>query len=122
MREICTGSPRGFEIEPNSSFYYRECEHAATPYKAQLIHMASFSIREEEGGGIPKKGTLRGFLHEYESQTQEFRDHITFSEFCKIMVRRSKQHDEDIFLLSIFDGSPTCSARACIEELDTFLH
>ena len=37
------------------------------------------------------------------------------------MVRRSKQHNDDIFLLSIFDGSPTCSARAWIEELDTFL-
>ena len=82
--------------------------------------MANFSMRREEEEEMPKKGTLRGFLHEYESQTQRFRDHITFPEFCKIMVRRSKKHDEDIFLLSIFDGSPTCSARAWIEELDTF--
>ena len=27
----------------------------------------------------------------------------------------------DRFVLSIFDGSPTCSARAWVEELDTFL-
>ena len=27
----------------------------------------------------------------------------------------------DRFLLSTFDGSPTCSARAWVEELDTFL-
>ena len=27
----------------------------------------------------------------------------------------------DRFLLSIFDGSPTCSTRAWVEELDTFL-
>ena len=27
----------------------------------------------------------------------------------------------DRFLVSIFDGSPTCSARAWVEELDTFL-
>ena len=70
---------------------------------------------------MPKRGTLSGFLHEYESQNQKFRDHITFSDFCKIMVRRTNQHYIDIFLLSIFYGSPTCSARAWVEELDTFL-
>ena len=32
MREICTGSPRGFEIESSSRFSCRGCEHAATPY------------------------------------------------------------------------------------------
>ena len=75
----------------------------------------------EEEGGMPKEGTLSGFLHEYESQTQKFRDHITFPEFCKIMVRRSNQLDMDIFLLSTFYGSLTCSVRAWMEELDTFL-
>ena len=68
-----------------------------------------------------KRGTLSGFLHEYESQTQKFRDHITFLEFFQIKVRRSKQHNVDRFLLSTFDGSPTCSAKAWVEELDTFL-
>ena len=62
---------------------------------------ATIALEEE----MSKKGTLIGFLHEYESQTQRFRDHITFPEFCKIMVRRSKQHDEDRFILSVFDGS-----------------
>ena len=100
------------DLESKYSFSYREYEHVATPYKVQHIHMARFSMRREEEGGMPKKGTLRGFLHEYESQTQKFRDHIIFSEFCKIMVRRSKKHNVGIFLLSIFDGSPTCSARA----------
>ena len=33
MRDICTGSPRGFETESNSSFSYGRCEHASTPYK-----------------------------------------------------------------------------------------
>ena len=68
-REICTESPRGFETESKSRFSYGECEHAATPYDAQCIHMASFSIREREEEGMPKRGTLSGFLHEYESQT-----------------------------------------------------
>ena len=43
-REICIGSPRGFETESNSRFSYRECEHAATPYKVQCSHMANFAI------------------------------------------------------------------------------
>ena len=83
--------------------------------------MPSLAMREIKEEGMIKRGTLSGFLNEYESQTQRFRDHITFPEFCKIMVRRSKQHDEDRFLLSVFDGSPTCLAKAWIEELDTFL-
>ena len=83
--------------------------------------MPSFAMREREEEGMPKRGTLSGFLHEYESQTQKFRDHITFPKFCKIKVRRSKQHNVGIFLLSNFDGSPTCSARNWVEELDTFL-
>ena len=48
-----------------------------------------------------------------------FRDHITFPDFFKIKVKRSKQHDR--FLLSTFDGSPTCLAGSWVEELDTFL-
>ena len=47
-REICIESPRGFETESNSRFYYGEYEHAATPYDAQRNHMASFAIRERE--------------------------------------------------------------------------
>ena len=83
--------------------------------------MAYLAIRGEEEGGMLKKGTLRGFLHEYESQTQKFRTHVTFPKFCKIMVGRSKRHDMDRVILSIFDGSPIRSARAWVEELDTFL-
>ena len=37
------------------------------------------------------------------------------------MVGRRKQHNVDRFLLSIFDGSPTLSAKAWVKELDTFL-
>ena len=83
--------------------------------------MPRFSMREREEEGMPKRGTLSCFLHEYESQNQKFRDHITFPKFFKIKVRRSKQHNVDRFLLSTFDGSPTCSVMAWVEELDTFL-
>ena len=82
-REICTESPRGFETKSNSRFSYRKCEHAATPYDAQCNHMPNFAMRERGDEGMPKRGTLSGFLHEYESQTQKFRDHITFIEYAR---------------------------------------
>ena len=81
--------------------------------------MPRISMREMEEEGMARRETLSDFLKEYESQTQKFRDHITFPKFCKIKVKRRKKHD--IFLLSTFYGSPTCSTRAWVEELDTFL-
>lgn len=81
--------------------------------------MPRFSMREMEEEGMTRRETLSDFLQEYESQTQKFRDHITFLEFCEIKVKRRKQHDR--FILSTFGGSPTCSTRAWVEELDTFL-
>ena len=36
-------------------------------------------------------------------------------------MERIKQHNNSRFLLSTFDGSPTCSARAWVEEIDFYL-
>ena len=118
---MCTESPRAFENESNSRFYYGECKHATTPYDAQHSHMPIFSMRKMEEEGMARRETLSDFLQEYESQTQKFRDHIHFPKFCNIKVKRNKQHDMGRFLLSTFDGSPTCSARAWVEELDSYL-
>ena len=85
------GENKRAESRANSIFSHEECEYAATNQGVQRNHMASFSMRGKEEEGMPEKGNLIGFLHEYESQTQNFRDHITFSEFCKIMVGRSRQ-------------------------------
>ena len=104
-REMYIESPRGFESESNSKFSYDECEHAATRYDAQHSHMPIFPMRDIEEEEMPKRVTLSDFLQEYESQTQNFRGHITFPKFCKIKVKRSKQHDMGRFLLSTFDGS-----------------
>ena len=116
---MCIESPREFGSESKSIFSYEECEHAATHYDAQRSHMPKFAIRER--GGMTRRETLSNFLQEYESQTQKFRDHITFPKFCKIKVKRSEQHDMGRFLLFNFYGSPTCSARAWVEELDSYL-
>ena len=89
-REMCRESPREFESEANSRFSYDECEHAATHYDAQRGPMPRFGMREIDEGQMPKRETLSDFLQEYESQTQKFRDHITFPEFFKIKVERSK--------------------------------
>ena len=120
-REMCIESPRGVESESNSRFSYDECEHASTPYDGQCSHMPIISMREMEEGGMTRRETLSGFMQEYESQTQKFRDHIIFPEFCKVKVERIKQHDMDKFLLSTFDGSPTRSSRAWVEDLDSYL-
>ena len=36
-------------------------------------------------------------------------------------MEKSKQQDADRFLLSTFEGSPTCSAGAWVKELDSYL-
>ena len=69
---------------------------------------------------MPKRRTLSDLLQEYESQTERFRDHTDFQEFCKIQVEKSKQQVADRFLLSTFVGSPTCLARAWVKELDSY--
>ena len=97
-------SPREFESEANSRFSYDECEHAATHHDAQHSQMSRSIRRELKEGGMPKRETLIDFMQEYESQTEKFRDHITFQEFFKIKVERIKQHDMDRFSLSNFDG------------------
>ena len=82
--------PREFESKANSRFSYDECEHAARHHDAQRSPMPRFGMRNIEEEEMPKRETLSDFLQEYESQTKKFRDHITFPEFCKIKVERSK--------------------------------
>ena len=71
-------SPEKFESRARSRLAHDRCEHAATPYYAQGHQMPRSIIREMEEGGMPKRETLIDFLQEYESQTERFRDHITF--------------------------------------------
>ena len=62
-------------------------------------------MREIEEEEMHRRETLSDFMQEYESQTKKFRDHITFPEFFKIKVERSKKHNMSRFFLSTFDGS-----------------
>ena len=78
-------------------------------------------MKEMKEDEMLRRETLSNFLQEYESQTENFRDHITFKDFCKIKVERSKLNIMDIFYLSTFDGSPTCSTKSLVEELHTYL-
>ena len=52
----------------NSRFSHEECDRVATHHGVQRSYMASFSMRRKEEEGIPEKGTLSGFLHEYEGK------------------------------------------------------
>ena len=111
------GSPK--EVE--SRFSHGECEHAAKIHAAQGIQVPRAILRWTGGGKMPKRRTLSDLLQECESQTERFRDHTDFQEFCKIQVKKRKYQDVDIFLLSTFEGSPTCSAGAWVKELDSYL-
>ena len=67
-----------FESRARSRLAHDRCEHAATPYYAQRNQMSRSTMREMKEGGMPKREILSDFLHEYESQTKRFTDHITF--------------------------------------------
>ena len=115
------GSPKEVESRAKSRFSHGECEHAAALHDAQCNQVPRAILRWMGGGKIPKRRTLSDFLHEYESQTEKFRDHTDFQEFCKIQVEKSKQQGVERFHLSTFARSPTCSAIAWVKELDSYL-
>ena len=68
---------------------------------------------------MTKRETSSDFLKEDESQALKLRKKFCFSEHCKAKVKSRKQSDR--FTLSTFEGSPTCSAKEWLKEMDTFL-
>ena len=71
-------SHRGFYSKANSRL--EECEHAATHHLVQRSHMPRIAEREMEiREEFARRETLSDFLKEYEFQTQNFRDHLSFS-------------------------------------------
>ena len=85
------GYPEEYGSRARSIFSHGKCEHAATHHDAQCSLMPRSIMRWMEGGRMLERKTLSDLLQEYESQTERFRDHNTFQEFCKIQVERSKQ-------------------------------
>ena len=93
------------------------------------MHM--FIAREMEEGDVPKEETLGDYLQEYESQSQRFKDHLKFQGFFKIKEhrrpsnynrsKRCKQHELGRLFIYTFYGSPKCTTRAWVKELDTYL-
>lgn len=121
---MCREYPRGFEYEASAIFLNYECYHSATHYDPQHSLMPKFTVREMEIEYVPKKETLDDYLQEYESQSKRFEDRLNFQGFSRIKEERStrcKQHDVGRFFLYTFDGSPKFSAKAWVEELDTYL-
>ena len=77
-------SPRGFESKANCRLSHEECDQAATHPNTQHSHMPRIAGREmERGEEVARMETLSDFLKEYESQTQEFRDHLSFRSFSR---------------------------------------
>ena len=125
MRREKHGDPsKIFVHEESPSSPYYGCEHSATPSDLKHSTRPMFISSGMEEGNVPKKETLGDYLQEYESQSKRFKDHLNFQEFFKIReekITSCKHHDMGIFFLSTFYGSPKFSARAWVEELDTYL-
>ena len=76
-RNMYGESPRGIDSKAKSRF--EECEHAATHPNTQRSHMPMIAGREMEiREEVVGRETLSDFLKEYESQTQKFKDHLSF--------------------------------------------
>ena len=79
---------------------------------------------KRKNGDVPKRDTLGDYFQEYETQSEELKDHLNFQGFFQMKEERStrrKKQGEGIFFLSTFDGSPLYPARAWVKELDTFV-
>ena len=74
---------------------------------------------------------------EYESQTQRFKDNLSFQGFCQIKDNRRPKHhnrsggfiqNHDLhhtmgrFFLPKFYGSSNCTAKSWVEKLDIYFH
>ena len=84
------GSAKEVESRAESRFAHGEYEHAAALHDAHHSQVPRAILRWMGGGKMPKRRTLSDLLQEYESQTERFRDHTDFQEFCKIQVEKSK--------------------------------
>ena len=78
------GSPKEVGSTTESIFSHDECENASTHHDAQRSQVPRSILIWMRGERIPKRKTLSELLQEYESQTERFRDHTNFQEFCKI--------------------------------------
>ena len=85
------GSPKEVESRYESTFSHGEHEHVATHDDAQCSQVPRSILRWIGGGRMPKRMTLSDLLREYESQTERFRDHTDFQEFCKIQMEKIQQ-------------------------------
>ena len=82
-------SPRGFHHGESSDTSHSWCE------KPSLQHstMPTFLSLEGEVGGPLREETLGDYFVEYEFQSQRFKEHLNFQEFCWIKDgRRSSNH------------------------------
>ena len=85
--------------------------------------------------GFQEQESLEDYFMEYESQTQRFKDHLSFQEFFQIKDnRRPKHHNRSggfihnhdlhrtmgILFLPNFYGSFKCTAKSWVEKLEIY--
>ena len=100
---------------------------------SQCSTMPTFLV--VENGGFQEQENLEDYFLEYESQSQRFKDHLSFQEFSQIKDNRRPRHhnrrggfiqNHDLhrtmgrFFLPKFGGSSKCTAKSWVEKLDIY--
>ena len=101
------------------------------PQASQRSTMPTFLAVENEGP--QEQASLEGYFVEYDSQSQRFKDNLSFQDFCHLKDRRrpgqqyrdggffhGRHHSMGRLFLPKFDGSSSSSAKAWVEKLDIY--
>lgn len=93
----------------------------------QRWSMPTFLSKKEGKGGTPKKEYLGDYLQEYESQSERFKENLSFLELYQLKEEISNsysrrrgcmQHTLGRFFLPTFDGSPKDSAKSWVRKIE----
>ena len=127
--EIQANLLKGFAHEESPTTSYDVCEHSTTQSVPQHGGMPTFLSKEGGRGETPKEGSLGEYLQEYESQSERFKEHLSFPECCQLREEISRsysrrngcmQHTLGRFSLATIDGSPKDSAKSWVKKLNTY--
>ena len=103
------------------------------PQVSQSSTMPTFFAVGNEG--FQEQESLEDYFMEYESQTQRFKDQLSFQEFCQVKDNRKPRHHNRSggfihnhdrhhtmgrFFLPNFDGLSKCITKSWVEKLDIY--
>ena len=128
-------SPKRFQLGESSDMSHhgtgQPVDLPPAPQASKCSTMPTFLVVENEGPH--DKASIEEYFVEYDSQSQKFKDNLSFQDFCHIKNRRRPglQYRDGGFFHSIhhtmgrlffpkFDGSSSNSAKESVEKLDIY--